>query len=214
MMFLPVEPQQRLHVRRHRRAHRAGRRARRFSAGAIRRSTCDAIGRVARASQPYIEQIFVRGAAGMTQDRARAQALRRPQARGSRSRRIATCATRAFFYMPSLSSRTIVYKGLLLAPQIANFYKELSDPDTTSALCLVHQRFSTNTFPTWQLAHPYPLRLPQRRNQHRARQRQLDERARVGAARPTCSATISRSFSRSFSRAAAIPRRSITRSSC
>ena len=57
--------------------------------------------------------------------------------------------------MPSLSARTIVYKGLLLAPQIAKFYSELSDPDVTSALCLVHQRFSTNTFPTWQLAHPF-----------------------------------------------------------
>jgi hypothetical protein len=54
-----------------------------------------------------------------------------------------------------MSSRTIVYKGLLLAPQIANFYKELSDPEVISALCLVHQRFSTNTFPTWQLAHPF-----------------------------------------------------------
>ncbi|MBV9771308.1 MAG: glutamate synthase large subunit, partial [Bryobacterales bacterium] len=60
-----------------------------------------------------------------------------------------------FFYIPSLSSRTIVYKGLLLANQITEFYRELSDPDATSALCLVHQRFSTNTFPSWQLAHPY-----------------------------------------------------------
>ena len=62
---------------------------------------------------------------------------------------------KSFFYVPSLSSRTIVYKGLLLAPQIAEFYKELKDPFTRSALCLVHQRFSTNTFPTWPLAHPY-----------------------------------------------------------
>src|SRR5216684_2080584 len=60
-----------------------------------------------------------------------------------------------FFYIPSLSSRTIVYKGLLLAPQITDFYSELLDPDLTSALCLVHQRFSTNTFPSWKLAHPY-----------------------------------------------------------
>ena len=66
-----------------------------------------------------------------------------------------TCPTRAMFYIPSLSARTIVYKGLLLAPQIADFYGELSDPDVMSALCLVHQRFSTNTFPTWQLAHPF-----------------------------------------------------------
>ena len=62
---------------------------------------------------------------------------------------------KGFFYIPSLSSRTIVYKGLLLAPQIAEFYTELTDPDAVSALCLVHQRFSTNTFPSWQLAHPY-----------------------------------------------------------
>ena len=62
---------------------------------------------------------------------------------------------KGFFYMPSLSSRTIVYKGLLLAPQISEFYKELADPDAKSALCMVHQRFSTNTFPTWQLAHPF-----------------------------------------------------------
>ena len=58
-------------------------------------------------------------------------------------------------YVPSLSARTIVYKGLLLAPQIANFYPELSDPEVVSALCVVHQRFSTNTFPSWRLAHPY-----------------------------------------------------------
>ena len=62
---------------------------------------------------------------------------------------------KSFFYIPSLSSRTIIYKGLLLAQQIAEFYKELTDPDAMSALCLVHQRFSTNTFPSWQLAHPY-----------------------------------------------------------
>jgi glutamate synthase (NADPH/NADH) large chain len=59
------------------------------------------------------------------------------------------------FYTPSFSSRTIVYKGLLLAPQVGTFYRDLGDPLTTSALALVHQRFSTNTFPSWRLAHPY-----------------------------------------------------------
>jgi glutamate synthase (NADPH/NADH) large chain len=57
--------------------------------------------------------------------------------------------------MPSFSSRTVVYKGLLLAPQVESFYKDLQNPLTESALCLVHQRFSTNTFPSWKLAHPY-----------------------------------------------------------
>ena len=59
------------------------------------------------------------------------------------------------FYMPSFSSRTVVYKGLLLAPQVGTFYEDLSNPITESALAMVHQRFSTNTFPSWKLAHPY-----------------------------------------------------------
>jgi glutamate synthase (NADPH/NADH) large chain len=58
-------------------------------------------------------------------------------------------------YMPSFSSRTVVYKGLLLATQVGSFYDDLRDPDCVSALGLVHQRFSTNTFPSWKLAHPY-----------------------------------------------------------
>ncbi len=58
-------------------------------------------------------------------------------------------------YCPSFSSRTVVYKGLLLAPQVGTFYTDLANPLTVSALALVHQRFSTNTFPSWRLAHPY-----------------------------------------------------------
>ncbi|MEY2942864.1 MAG: glutamate synthase large subunit, partial [Pseudomonadota bacterium] len=58
-------------------------------------------------------------------------------------------------YMPSFSSRTMVYKGLLLATQVGSFYDDLRDPLCVSALGLVHQRFSTNTFPSWKLAHPY-----------------------------------------------------------
>ena len=88
----------------------------------------EAIGRVARASQPYIEQIFVRCAPGMDRDtferklymvmkRADAEVLASPEVKD-----------KSFFYIPSLSTRTIIYKGLLLAPQIAKFYKELSDP--------------------------------------------------------------------------------------
>jgi glutamate synthase (NADPH/NADH) large chain len=58
-------------------------------------------------------------------------------------------------YMPSFSTRTLVYKGLLLAPQVGSFYADLRNSLTVSALALVHQRFSTNTFPSWRLAHPY-----------------------------------------------------------
>ncbi len=63
----------------------------------------------------------------------------------------------ADFYMPSFSSRTIVYKGLLLARQVGTFYRDLANPLTQSALAMVHQRFSTNTFPSWPLAHPYRM---------------------------------------------------------
>jgi glutamate synthase (NADPH/NADH) large chain len=59
------------------------------------------------------------------------------------------------FYIPSFSSRTLVYKGMLLADHLGKFYTDLGDPLTVSALAMVHQRFSTNTFPSWRLAHPY-----------------------------------------------------------
>ncbi|MGH9431514.1 MAG: glutamate synthase large subunit [Terriglobia bacterium] len=114
----------------------------------------NSIGRLARNSQPYIEQVFVRRAAEMDQDALERKLYvvrKRAEAEISKS----DLVEKGFFYIPSLSSRTIVYKGLLQASQIAHFYRELSDPEAISALCLVHQRFSTNTFPTWQLAHPY-----------------------------------------------------------
>ncbi len=61
------------------------------------------------------------------------------------------------YFVPSISTRTVVYKGLLLADQVGRYYRDLADPRTVSALALVHQRFSTNTFPAWPLAHPYRL---------------------------------------------------------
>ena len=64
-------------------------------------------------------------------------------------------ADRQRFYIPSLSSRTLIYKGMLTAAQIQPTFPDLDDPDMESALALVHQRFSTNTFPSWPLAHPY-----------------------------------------------------------
>jgi glutamate synthase (NADPH/NADH) large chain len=112
------------------------------------------IGRLARGTQPYVEQIFIKRAYGMD-----AETLERKlyviRKRAEKEVSQTELHEKSFFYIPSLSARTIVYKGLLLAPQIANFYVELSNPEVRSALCLVHQRFSTNTFPTWHLAHPY-----------------------------------------------------------
>ena len=61
------------------------------------------------------------------------------------------------FYIPSLSSRTVVYKGMLLADQVGKYFLDLQDPRVVSAMALVHQRFSTNTFPTWDLAHPFRM---------------------------------------------------------
>ena len=113
-----------------------------------------AIGRVARASQPYIQQIFVRCGPGLDED-AFERKLYVVRKRAENEIRESGIEDAETFYIPSLSCRTIVYKGLLLAPQISNFYRELADPDAMSALCLVHQRFSTNTFPSWQRAHPY-----------------------------------------------------------
>jgi glutamate synthase (NADPH) large chain len=113
-----------------------------------------AIGRVARASQPYIQQVFVGCAPGMDVD-AFERKLYVVRKRAENEVRESGMEDAETFYIPSLSCRTIVYKGLLLALQITNFYRELSDPDVESALCLVHQRFSTNTFPSWQRAHPY-----------------------------------------------------------
>ena len=114
----------------------------------------DAIGRVARASQPYIQQFFVASPAGMVGDHFERKLYvlrKRAEAMISES----DIRDKGFFSIPSFSSRTIVYKGLLLANQISEFYNELLDPSAKSAMCLVHQRFSTNTFPTWQLAHPF-----------------------------------------------------------
>jgi glutamate synthase domain-containing protein 2/glutamate synthase domain-containing protein 1/glutamate synthase domain-containing protein 3 len=112
------------------------------------------IGRLARSTQPYIEQIFVKRAYGMDAD-ALERKLYVIRKRAEKEVGRTDLREKSFFYIPSFSCRTIVYKGLLLAPQIANFYLELSNSEVRSGLCLVHQRFSTNTFPTWHLAHPY-----------------------------------------------------------
>ena len=104
-----------------------------------------ACGDGARAVLPDVLQLFVAGADGQT---------------GMELERMAFCLRKraeheARVYFASLSSRTIVYKGMLSAPQVEPFFPDLSDPRFSSALALVHSRFSTNTFPSWPLAHPY-----------------------------------------------------------
>src|SRR6201994_2243903 len=115
----------------------------------------DFIGREARATQPYIEQFFVERPAGLDEDSFERLLYR---VRRRIENEIAASDIEGkddFFYIPSFSCRTIIYKGLMLAPQIEKFYAELANPLVTSALALIHQRFSTNTFPSWKLAHPY-----------------------------------------------------------
>ncbi len=114
----------------------------------------DAIGREARASQPYIEQLFVRRPREMDEERFE-RLLYRIRRRTENEIGESEIDGKEDFYVPSFSCRTIVYKGLMLAPQIEKFYFELANPLVASALALVHQRFSTNTFPSWKLAHPY-----------------------------------------------------------
>src|SRR5215469_11733598 len=115
----------------------------------------DAIGREARATQPYIEQFFVGRPEGLDEENFERLLYR---VRRKIENEIAVSdieGTHEFFYIPSFSCRTIIYKGLMLAPQIEKFYAELANPLVTSAMALIHQRFSTNTFPSWKLAHPY-----------------------------------------------------------
>jgi len=114
----------------------------------------DAVGREARASQPYIEQLFVRRPDGLEEDDFE-RLLYRIRRKTENEIAGSEIEDKETFYIPSFSCRTLIYKGLMLAPQIEKFYFELANPLVTSALCLVHQRFSTNTFPSWKLAHPY-----------------------------------------------------------
>ena len=103
----------------------------------------DAIGPVARSVMPRIRQLFVARANDAHLERT-LFVVRREIEKAIKDG-----------YICSFSSRTIVYKGLLLATQIEKFYPDLSDPEFESPFALVHQRYSTNTFPTWPLAHPF-----------------------------------------------------------
>ncbi|MBI4493229.1 MAG: glutamate synthase subunit alpha, partial [Chloroflexi bacterium] len=109
------------------------------------------IGPTARGVMPSFWHLFVddpAGATGLALDRRLFVVRKRCEHEIPNPRAV---------YFPSLSSRTLVYKGMLTAPQLAQFFPELHDERIESALALVHSRFSTNTFPSWPLAHPYRL---------------------------------------------------------
>ena len=113
----------------------------------------DVIGEQARRTEPAIRQMFIaRDILNEAQFERKLYVIRK---RVERAVRESAIEGREYFYMPSLSANTIVYKGLLLPNQMAAYYQDLTDASLTSALALIHSRFSTNTFPTWPLAHPY-----------------------------------------------------------
>ena len=113
----------------------------------------DAIGEVARRTEPFIRQVFIaRDVLNEGQFERKLYVIRK---RVEAAVRESAIQGREYFYIPSVSSNTIVYKGLLLPHQMPAYYQDLKDESLTSALALIHSRFSTNTFPTWPLAHPY-----------------------------------------------------------
>ena len=117
----------------------------------------DAIGHDARAVMPKIRQVFMALRQSTDDNRhplSDAECQMDFERRLYIIRRLIEKATRQT-YICSCSSRTVVYKGLLLATQIEKFYPDLSDPDFVSPFAIVHQRYSTNTFPSWELAHPF-----------------------------------------------------------
>ena len=110
-----------------------------------------------KASEPRIRQVFVGRGAAITDTDAferKLYVIRKLVGNTVADRKLPGLDD---FYICSLSARTICYKGMLMGTQIVNYYADLADERMTSALAVVHQRFSTNTFPSWRLAHPYRM---------------------------------------------------------
>ncbi|MEX2159503.1 MAG: glutamate synthase large subunit [Dehalococcoidia bacterium] len=113
------------------------------------------IGPTAKAGEPVVRQIFI----GRSDDVQDAAAFERKlfviRKRVENAVKASSIAQSEMFYIPSLSYKTIVYKGMLMSGQVTTYYPDLVDPVLDSALAMVHSRFSTNTFPNWARAHPY-----------------------------------------------------------
>ena len=115
------------------------------------------LGETVKPTEPTHRQVFVgRGAGVADQDAFERRLFILRKVISNRVVGLNDARTKGF-YIVSLSSRTLVYKGMLLATQLGDYFKDLRDPRLETALALVHQRFSTNTFPTWSLAHPYRM---------------------------------------------------------
>ncbi len=113
------------------------------------------LGQIARSAEPVVRQLFLDG--GPRQDEALERRLYVARKRLEHQVRQALGEEAAWFYVPSMSCRTIVYKGMFLAPQLFAYYPDLADERVRTALAVVHQRYSTNTFPSWRLAQPFRM---------------------------------------------------------
>ncbi|HET7340335.1 MAG TPA: glutamate synthase large subunit, partial [Methylomirabilota bacterium] len=114
-----------------------------------------ALGATARSVEPLIKQVFIARGEGVRDAAHFERKLYVIRKLFEKSVAALDIPENKFAYVPSLSARTLIYKGMLSADQIESMFPDLVDPDVESALALVHQRFSTNTFPSWPLAHPY-----------------------------------------------------------
>ena len=114
----------------------------------------DALGEWAISLRPYIVQAFIGRPPALAPGDSFERALYLARKRATQ---LCWAESITNFYIASLSSKTIVYKGLFMAPQLANFYVDVADPDFETGLAVFHQRYSTNTFPTWERAQPFRL---------------------------------------------------------
>ena len=113
------------------------------------------LGDTAKACEPFVRQVFIGRGEAVKDDLAFERKLYVIRRRAENAIRYAGLPGGDFFYISSLSCRTIIYKGMLTPRQLMTFYPDLSDQAVESAIAVVHSRFSTNTFPSWGRAHPY-----------------------------------------------------------
>jgi glutamate synthase (ferredoxin) len=111
------------------------------------------LGETAKASEPFMEQVFIERPADLADEQAFERKLYVIRKRSHSA--IRPTGVDPYWYATSISCRTIVYKGMLTPEQVGLYFPDLADADLESALALVHSRFSTNTFPSWERSHPY-----------------------------------------------------------
>ena len=171
------------------------------------------LGESVKLIEPVIRQVFVGRGAGVTVTDALERKLYIIRKSSGHAIQALSLEHGKEFYVPSMSARTIVYKGMLLAHQVGEYYRDLRDPRVESALALVHQRFSTNTFPSWDLAHPFRM-ICHNGEINTLRGNVNWIRARQGAISSPILARTSTRSGRSSTTASPTRPRSTTRSNC